>query len=304
MRKELDIERDILWCGYLPDVEFARRPANKKGVGIAAITRPLYMQLLLPSAGSGSGGPYPIVVFVAGGGFHAPKVQYRLPALIRLAEKGFVVAMPEYRGTETAAFPDMVEDIKSAVRYLRIHGKEYHGDIDRIVLMGGSAGGNIVLAAAYTDGLFDSPQDDLTVSARVSGVIDLYGVTDVTKALPKELKEMNDFATSLVVRLTGELNRKDLEEKLKPMVVTNYLSKDADIPPTMIVHGDADMLVSIEQSELLYQALEAAGKDVEYYRVKGAGHADMKFFQPEMIKLYEAFIRRVTEHGQTEERKG
>ena len=67
------------------------------------------------------------------------------------------------------------------------------------------------------------------------------------------------------------------------------------LPPTLIAHGTADTIVSPEQSEMLYRALCKGGHQADLHLIKNARHADLHFFQKEMIDLYEEFLRTVTQ---------
>ena len=76
-----------------------------------------------------------------------------------------------------------MSDIRSAVRFMRKRGAAYGGNPENIFLLGGSAGAHISMLAGYHGEEFDDAADDLTVSADVSGVIELYGPADMTKVI-------------------------------------------------------------------------------------------------------------------------
>lgn len=274
---------------YLSDVEFARR--LRRGMIFAQI--PLSLQIVMPGPGArAEQGRLPLVLFVPGGGFMSPQMYWRVPWAARLAERGFVVAMPQYRGAEESPFPGQVEDVLTAIRFLRAHADNYGIDPDRTVLMGGSAGAHIALIAAYAGDRFHAPDDDMSIPVNVSGVIDLYGPVDGRGMVPDGCPE-EEAAALPIGKLVGGLDIRKHPEAIKPTIVTNYVTQDVKLPPTLILHGSADDIVPYGQSELLAGALETAGQDVDFYRVEDAGHATPEFFQPEVIDLYEAFIHRV-----------
>lgn len=286
----LHVNRERL-CGiYIADVEFARRLRRGR---IFAQT-PLYLQITMPWPGAyPKETRLPLVLAVPGGGYMNPQMYWRVPWVARLAERGFAVVMPQYRGAEEAPFPGMVEDVLTALRFLRASADQYGIDPDRVVLLGGSAGGQIALLAAYAGEHFHAPDDDLSIPVNVSGVIDLYGPVDNRGMIPDGCSE--ESATALPTgKLVGGLDIRKHPEAVEPTIVTNYITRDAKLPPTLILHGSADAIIPYGQSELLANALEEAGQDVTFYRVEGAGHAAPDFFQPEAIDIYEAFIRRVT----------
>lgn len=292
MEYTIDPARGVPSCGYIENIEFARRPAGTPGVQRTVLEQPLYMQLLRP-LGPSVQEKAPIVVFVVGGGFRRPQVCFRVPWMARLAERGFVVAMPEYRTGEGAGYPEMVRDIRDAVRYMRQNGARYGGDPDRIVLMGGSAGGYLALMAAYdTAGEFDGPQD-AGPTADVRGVIDMYGMVEPVRTLPEGYGG-DAFANSAHARMVGDHAIGTGLNKLESAAVTRRIAPQRPLPPTLILHGTADTLIPLDQSRLLYTALRQAGQAAELCIVQGAGHADPVFFEEELMARYDAFIRRVT----------
>lgn len=281
-------------CTYLHDIEFTRRRSSLFPQLPPSLS--LKMQMLMPAkAFIPDAKPLSLVIFVNGGGYHNPQMYARIPWQARLAELGYVVAVPQYRGTEDGAvFPDMIQDIRTAIRYLRSHAEQFCIDPERIVLMGGSAGGHIALLSAYgTNTNFDAPDDDLSISASVRGVIDLYGPTDITVQFSDSLHEL-DAAKSPWGRLFGTIDPRNHPDIVAPSIVSNYISKERELPPTLIAHGNLDTIVSYRSSALLYHALQTAGQDVTFYCMDGAGHADNSFFSNRMMKLYADFIDRVT----------
>ncbi len=295
MQKELQLLVKHQSCLLLHDITYARRSASVIGIKRSALDTSLDMQILLPMSESGTrNGLFPLVVCVVGGGFRTPKVKFRIPWMARLAERGFVVAMPEYRGSETASFPAMMEDIHSAIRYLRKNASGYRIDPDRIVLFGGSAGGHIALQCAYAYDDLNSPYDDLSVSTEVDGVIDLYGTVDIASMVSEDMN-MEKFALTPPAQLVKKFTPESAKEALKPANILQYITPERRLPPTLIAHGTADDIVPISQSEMLYNALVKAGKESDFYKVKDAAHADPVFFDEDMMDIYEAFIHKVTE---------
>ena len=287
----LSADRTHPACNYLHDIEFARRPNAR--VPSMPDFLPLKMQILSPSHSSlTSTDRLPLVVFVNGGGYLSPKMYIRIPWLARLAERGYIVAMPQYRGSDVAAFPAMVQDVRTAIRFLRSHADDFSIDPDRIVLMGGSAGGHASLLATYGDERFDAPDDDLSVSAAVCGVLDLYGPTDLLQMVPKDCSEL-ESALSFWGQWFGGIDIRRHPEAVAPSIVSRYLHAGVPLPPAFIAHGDADQLVPYHQSEILFDALNAAGQDVEFYCLDGADHVDPAFFTEPMMDRYADFINRV-----------
>ena len=90
----------------------------------------------------------PVVIYVTGGGFMVAPKESGFNLRTYLAEAGFVVASIQYRTVmDGANYKDGVEDVKSAVRYLRAHSDEYGIDPNKVAVWGQSAGG--YLAASW-----------------------------------------------------------------------------------------------------------------------------------------------------------
>ncbi len=304
MKKILKIPCGEYSCCCIPDVEFKRTPKFPVGSPTGSERKVLHMQILIPRPTNRTKEykAFPIVLHICGGGWQRPQVKYRLPALARLAERGLIVASAEYRGSEEGcSSQDMVEDVRSAIRYVREHAREYGGDPDAIVLMGDSAGAHLSMLSAYGDKEFDSKEDDLEISTEVSGVIELFGPTDLKWAIEhieegsENLPMITSYKMETFVKMGGGCAEPEkLAEKLKPWSPIHYVSKAGRIPPTLIGQGDADPIVPAGHAEILYEALTNAGKDVEYYRLEQATHGDWRFYEDEMMDIYAAFVRRVT----------
>jgi acetyl esterase/lipase len=261
------------------------------------------MQILVPrsEARTKLEEAYPIVIYSIGGGWQIPLVHYRLPGIVGLAKRGFVVAAVEYRGRQYFSnWREAVEDVRSAVRYMRKHAAAYNGDPDKIVLMGDSAGGHLSMLASYTGNEFDSSEDDLTISANVSGVMELFSPTDLVGIMRESCSEnrKDHPLTSIIMDTFTELVKtkdpEEMEVKLEALSVLNRVSANSDIPPTLIAQGDKDIIVPVWNAEALYTKLSDAGKYAEFYLLRNARHGDMRFYDTDMLDRYERFITQCT----------
>lgn len=302
MREDLTLGLIPYFVGMNPDVEYKRVLTAPKGQMDYA-KRGLTLQILMPHAEDRTkpDGPYPIVVYAMGGGGKIPMTRQRLPGIVGLAAKGFVVAVTEYRGSEYFnSWHEAVSDVRSAVRYMRRHGAEYNGDPDKIVLLGDSAGGHLVTTAAYSGEEFDDPEDDLHISAKVSGVMTLFAPTDDERILRAALEGgagANPSARHIIEVMKSHVRAESVEEaleKLPELSVLKRVRPGLDFPPTLIAQGDKDPLVPVWCAEELYENLTAAGYDAELYLLHGARHGDMRFYGDEMMERYSRFIRRCT----------
>ena len=158
----------------IPDIRFATVPA-----WFGATKRDLKMDIIAPKCCEGHR-RLPAIVWICGGAFHTMDKSVWIPQMVHLAEKGYVVCSVEYRTSNEEPFPAPLEDIKSAIRYLRAHADNYAIDPEKIVAMGESAGGTLAALAGVTG---DHPEYDrgdyMDHSSRVQAVVDFYGIADL-----------------------------------------------------------------------------------------------------------------------------
>ncbi len=204
---------------------------------------------------AGAASPVPAVVYVHGGGWYsgdkadAANMRFIMP----LVAHGYVVAAVNYRLAPRFQFPAQIEDVRSAVSFLRTNAARYEIDPERIGAMGDSAGGHLVALLGLTEGgAMDS----------VQAVVDLYGPTDLSLS----------FRNGSLLLLDHVFGTDDPDSpQVKDASPVTYVSADA--PPFLIVQGDRDDTVLPEQSEELYDRLEAAGARASLLLVSNAGHA-------------------------------
>ncbi len=225
--------------------------------------RPLELDLYLP-LGPGSAGPLPVIVHVHGGGWRRGSRREPLPLLgqgfyDQLAAAGFAVAAIDYRLSGEARFPAPLEDVRTAMDWVREHAAGYGLDPGRVYLWGDSSGGHLALLAALT-------------GTKVAGVVAWFPVTDLA-GLPSDLTDAGGVPDpgpeSREAQLLGA-----------PAAAVPGLAAQASpvthagpgAPPILLMHGTADDMVPAAQSIRLAEALAAAGAAVELELVPGARH--------------------------------
>jgi acetyl esterase/lipase len=181
-----------------------------------------------------------------------------------------------------------IEDCKAAVRWLRAHASEHRLDPDRFAAWGASAGGHLAALLGTTGGVkpFDVGEH-LDVSSRVQAVLDFFGPTDFTqmaKHSPPNARFDHDASDSPESLLIGGAVQEHKDKAAAANPIT-YVSKDD--PPFLIMHGNRDPLVPHQQSELLRNALEAAGVPVTLRIIEGAGHG---FGGPDIDRVVAGFF--------------
>ena len=209
--------------------------------------------------------PVPGLVFIHGGAWAGGNKSYYRPYAARYAKRGYVAISISYRLSGEAPFPAAVEDAKCAVRWMRANAGKYGVDPDNICVLGGSAGGHLALMLAYTHGCNSLEGDGghREQSSKVQAVVSFYGPTDL--AVPP----MRD--AGVVRKFLGGKKYADAPEIYRRASPMTHLT--GDDPPTLILHGTLDKLVSIKQSDKLAERLKELKIPYDYDRLEGWPHA-------------------------------
>ena len=196
-------------------------------------------------------GQYPVVVFFYGGSWTAgQKSQYRFVGAA-LAERGFVAVLPDYRLYPEAKFPEFVADGASAVAWVQKHATQFGGDPERIVLMGHSAGGHMASLLALDSRYL------INAGANPESIVGLVGLSG-----PYALDPNTD---TLRATFPAPYTPADW----RPVQFVSDRS-----PPTLLLHGVKDSVVSVAHAEKLRDALLAHHVRVETQLYSDRGHAD------------------------------
>jgi acetyl esterase/lipase len=228
----------------------------------------------------------PIVVFFHGGAWRSGDKSAGARYLLPLVNAGFIGITANYRLSREADFPAQIHDCKAVVRWVRYHARDFGGDPSRIAVIGSSAGGHLAALLGTSGGVAElegSVGDHANVGSEVQAVVNWFGPTDL--ALLSD--EVNDWHLEVLSELLGGDPRDQQELTLAASAVT-YI--DASDPPVLIIHGDADSTVPVEQSRAFHAALLAAGVDVEYIEVPGGGHGRFHGTSPDQSELIQEMI--------------
>lgn len=246
-------------------------------------------------------GPLPVVVWVYGGAFRAgSKDDAQTAGATWLVAHGYVVVAFNYRLSGEAKFPAQIHDCKAAIRWLRANSARYNLDADHIAAWGASAGGHLAAMLGTSGGVaeLEGTLGNNMASSRVQAVVDFFGPTDFLQmdaaALPGGQK--HNPADSPESQLVGGAIQ-DNKEKVTQANPITYVS--GDDPPFLILHGERDPLVPVNQSELLFDALTRAGVKVTFHKVVGAGHGGPQFSTRAVRAMVLAFL---DEHLKSEAR--
>jgi acetyl esterase/lipase len=229
------------------------------------------------------------VVYTVSGGWHsdhewidAPFFKDFIPQLVK---RGYTVFAVVHASQPKFTIPDAIADMNRSVRFVRYHAKDYKIDPDRIGITGGSAGGHLSLMQGTAGDLGDpkakNPVD--RTSSRVQAVACFFPPTDFLnygekgkEALGRgtladyraafEFQEWDPKIKAFAL-ITDEEKRREIGRKISPIYHVS-----SDDPPTLIIHGDADKLVPIQQAESIIAKFKEVGVPAELVVKKGAAH--------------------------------
>jgi acetyl esterase/lipase len=269
--------------GY-PDVTYETLPGY----------RPLKLDLFVPPPSFARRGPRPLVIYVHGGGWVAggprrsaayqdwPKV------LASLAADGYVVATVSYRFSREAPFPAAIQDVKSAIRWLRANAAKYNIDPKRVAIWGQSAGGHLAALAGVSCGVAALEPPGRTVPVQgnvetvastaagadqasdcVQAVVGWFGIYDFSTIPPQASAGSSlDSPERLFLGCGGQPCTGERQRFASPIT---YL--DRTDPPMLLMHGSADSTVPVGQTEEFAKAAQAAGVRVRKIIEPGINHS-------------------------------
>jgi acetyl esterase/lipase len=208
--------------------------------------------------------PLPLVVWIHGGGWITGDKNIAPFAL--LTQRGFAVASINYRLSKEAKFPAQIQDCSAALKWLNDHASDYGIDANRIGVWGASAGGHLAsLIGTARDAHTPGWANALSQSAKnVKAVCDWNGPTDLLTIISKE---KNSGLAGMVFDFLPEKSVDTWAIEASPITY---------VTPTnltfLIVHGDKDDVVPLEQSKKLSEMLKAKGVHCTLTILPGAGH--------------------------------
>lgn len=251
------------------DVEYSR-PDGK----------PLTLDLHVPDGE----GPFAAVIVVHGGGFdQGTKRSYVPPALDVLSGAGFAWFSIDYRMAPDYHFPEPVEDVNNAIRWVKKNAARLHIDPAKIALLGESAGAYLVTYAATHE----------TPETKLAATVDFYG--PVNYALQVELRrdhpERFDMVSANRHSAHGggmayfSVKEADAAGLKRLREVSPINAVHRGMAPFLIIHGTADNQVAYEQSPAMCEAMKKVGASCELITIEGGGHG-MSSWEKEPAKQH------------------
>lgn len=273
----------------------------------------LQIEILTPS--TAKAGETPLVVWINGGGFTNSDAASNLNTRLAIAKAGYVVASVQHRTSAVSNFPAPLQDIKTAIRFMRANAEQYKFDTTKVAVAGNSSGGYYASMIGVTSNVDTIPWPNrsgeyvdtaldvgpyLDQSSAVNAVIDFYGVSDLTiigSGLSEELEQSHhSAATTEALLLNGAAAAQkgvgvfdpSMEKKVASASPFSYICETT--VPFIFFHGTADTLVSPVATKMLQNRLDNAGVHTERYVIEGAGHGGNEFQQDVITKRMTAFL--------------
>ena len=240
------------------------------------------LDLYLP-AGSG---PFPLVLFIHGGGWSTGSKEPGAEYFGGLPSRGFAVASINYRLSGEAKWPAQIQDCKAALRFLRANAANYGLDPNKMAIMGDSAGAHLAALVATTSEvtLWDTAgMPNAGVSTKVKAL--------VTLAAPFGVFTNSDSAGSFT-QMLGCPSVTACPAKVKEAIPLTYVT--ADDPPALVFQGTNDPVVDPDNARVFDEAMVAVARPVMYRMLPGVQHVDDPAYQsPQVLGLLGDYLDRV-----------
>ena len=246
--------------------------------------RELLLDLYLPPASN----PSPLIVYVHGGAWRAgSKDSMPLTALLGA---GYAIASVEYRLTPEARFPAQVHDIKAAIRFLRGNQDRYPYDGRKVAIAGSSAGGHLAALVGVTNGtaeLEGSVGAHLDQSSEVQAIIAYFGASNLLTILDQSTPHgLGVRKPALQLLLGGQPE----QQRELAMLASPVFHVDRSDPPLLLLHGDQDRQMPINQSHELHGKFKSLGLSVALHVLHGADHGGKVFYDEARTRVVSSFL--------------
>jgi acetyl esterase len=256
--------------------------------------QPLLLDVHIPDGQ----GPFAAAILIHGGGFDSGTRSTLIsPVFEPLTDAGFAWFSIDYRLAPQFHFPEAIEDVDNAIRWVKSNAAKYHVDPDRIALIGESAGGFLVNYA----GTHETP------ATRVAAVVDFYGPVDYARLAELRRDHPERFnMTSINKHLANGagihffgVEKLDDAGIAKLNAVSPIAGVHKGMPPFLCIHGTKDDQVAYEQSTAMCEAMHKVKAGCQLITIEGGGHGmsgwkapEMQHWKPEMI----AWLKQTLNH--------
>lgn len=243
----------------------------------------------------GNAAKAPLIVWVHGGAWRAGSKD-SVP-IWKLLDHGYAIASVDYRLSTTAQFPAQVIDIRDAMEYLQL-SDQYAIDAERVIIAGASAGGHLAALVGVSEGVdFHAratkgnalAENSEMVRPRIRAIVSFYGASNLNTILSQSTPHGLSVRVPALELLLGGTpeTKKELATLASPVAHV-----DSHDPPLLLLHGDQDPQMPINQSHELQGRYQLDGLAVQFEVVHGAAHGGNAFYTDDRLELVDQFIKR------------
>jgi acetyl esterase/lipase len=230
----------------------------------------------------------PLLVWVHGGAWErGSKEPMPLTALVG---RGFAIASLDFDPASVAPFPGQVHEIKAAVRFLRSRAASYGYDATRIGILGASSGGHLAALVGVTNGhkeLEGTLGEHRSAASDVQAIVSYFGASNLTTILKQSTPFGLNIRTPSVKALLGAAPE---ENESVARLASPVFQVDGSDPPLLLLHGDQDPQMPINQSHELKGAYDERGLDAAFVVIHGAVHGGDQFYDARRTDIVAAFL--------------
>jgi acetyl esterase/lipase len=214
------------------------------------------------------------ILFMVSGGFFSSHEAINAKAYQPLLERGYTVFAVVHGSQPKFQIPEITQDIHRAIRFVRHNASTWGVDSNKFGITGGSAGGHLSLTMGTQGkpGKADAKDPVDRASSAVQAVACFFPPTDfLNYGHPGEdavgVGTLKDFKPAFGPRSDTAEGRQTLGKEISPIYFIT-----SNLPPTLIIHGDADKLVPIQQAETFVKRAQEAGAIAKLIRKEGKAH--------------------------------
>jgi acetyl esterase/lipase len=210
-------------------------------------------------------GNYPVIVYIHGGGWNSGNKELYALVAQKLVPYDVVVVVPRYQLYPDATYPQMRDDVSTALAWTVNNIAQYSGDPNRIVFGGQSAGAQLSAMTVFDRSVL------ATHNLTPSTICAYYGISGVYDINAQYQFERDNGRTAPV--MTAVMGGVSAFAATSPITYVH-----ADVPRVLLIHGDQDETVPLQMSRDFYQALNAVGATTSLQIYPGRGHSELLFY--------------------------
>ncbi|AFZ24644.1 esterase/lipase [Cylindrospermum stagnale PCC 7417] len=204
-------------------------------------------------------GIYPALVVIYGGAWQFGNPQSNSAFNQYIASRGYTVFAIDYRHAPKYQFPAQLDDVRTALNFIRKHAAEYEADAEQMVLLGRSAGAHLAMLAAYEP---DAPP--------IRAVVSYYGPVNLTEGY-KSPPNPDPINTRAVLKTFIGGSPEEFPKQYEIASPINYVTRP--LPPTLLIYGSRDHLVEARFGRQMYERLHNSGNTAIFLEIPWAEHA-------------------------------